>query len=184
MAAAVPSVALFADDQPAEAGEWRVLFPEDGQPEGWQARHWADVSQPAQGEAKWEVKDGVLLGGEPRGNWLISDEEFSDFILEYEFKLGARGNSGCALRTPMAHDPAFDGLELQMADLRYNLEAKPSELTGGLYRAIAPKQQIYLPEQWNRYRIELRAASSKSISNLPSHLDLDMAEEAGEACRH
>ena len=47
----------------------------------------------------WTVKDGVLLGGEPRGTWLMSEKEFGDFELQFEFKLGPLGNSGLALRT-------------------------------------------------------------------------------------
>ena len=43
-----------------------------------------------------------------------------------------------ALRAPLKGDPAFDGMELQVADFRYNTRAKDSELTGGIYRAIAP----------------------------------------------
>jgi hypothetical protein len=46
-------------------------------------------------------------------------------------------------------------MELQIADLRYNPEAKDSELTGGIYRAIAPSKQVYKPAEWNRVRIEL-----------------------------
>jgi hypothetical protein len=34
-------------------------------------------------------------------------------------------------------------MELQVADYRYNTQAKPSELTGGIYRAIAPSKQVY-----------------------------------------
>jgi hypothetical protein len=36
-----------------------------------------------------------------RGSWLRSEKEYGDFILEYEFKLVRRGNSGLALRAPM-----------------------------------------------------------------------------------
>jgi hypothetical protein len=104
------------------------------------------------------VKDGILHGSEPRGTWLISKREYRDFELVFEFKLGERGNSGLALRTPMQGDPAFDGLELQMADLRYNPQAKASELTGGIYRAIAPRQQVYRPTAWNRYEVTLQGA--------------------------
>ncbi|MGQ9592653.1 MAG: hypothetical protein ACUVYA_20445 [Planctomycetota bacterium] len=34
-------------------------------------------------------------------------------------------------RTSAAGDPAFEGMELQMADFRCNPSAKDSELTGG-----------------------------------------------------
>jgi len=74
-----------------------------------------------------------------------SEKEYGDFELQFEFKLGERGNSGCALRAPMFGDPAFDGMELQMADVRYNPAAKESELTGGIYRAIKPTKRVYKP---------------------------------------
>src|SRR5215218_1688184 len=98
--------------------KWVKLFPEEGVPKGWIVRVWSDVSQPGPEGAVWTVKDGVLHGSEPRGTWLVSEREYGDFTLEFEFKLGERGNSGCGLRFPPAGDPAFDGLELQMADER------------------------------------------------------------------
>jgi len=90
------------------------LFPEDGVPKGWLVRRWDDVSKPAEKAATWRVEDGVLHGSEPRGTWLVSEKEYGDFILEFEWKLGERGNSGIALRAPLFGDPAFDGMELPM----------------------------------------------------------------------
>ena len=60
------------------------------------------------------------------------------------------------MRSPSSGDPAFDGLELQMADFRYNTRAKESELTGGLYRALVPTKQVYKPEKWNSYQIRIK----------------------------
>src|SRR6185369_15807979 len=133
------------------AGDFVPLFPQDGVPEGWRVGAWNNVSNPPPAGAVWTVTNGVLHGSNPRGTWLMSEKEYSDFIIEFDFKLGPRGNSGLALRAPMFGDPAFDGMELQMADFRYNPEAKDSELTAGLYRALAPTKQIYKPEQWNSY---------------------------------
>jgi hypothetical protein len=56
----------------------------------------------------------------------------------------------------MQGDTAFEAMELQMADLRYNTAAKDSELTGGIYRAIAPRKQVYKPTEWNKYQITLQ----------------------------
>ena len=114
----------------------------------------------------------------------MSEKEYGDFILEYEFKLGETGNSGCALRAPMFWDPAFDGMELQMADFRYNTQAKDSELTGGLYRALAPTKQVYKPTEWNRYRIELRG--SRIVVNLNGETiqSTDLNEHTNTVKRH
>jgi hypothetical protein len=114
----------------------------------------------------------------------MSEKEYGDFVLEFEFKLGEQGNSGCALRAPMRGDPAFDGLELQMADLRYNQQAKDSELTGGLYRAIAPAKQLYKPTEWNRYQITLQGPRIKVVLNGETIQDLDLDEQSQVVKRH
>lgn len=161
-----------------------ALFPRDGVPEGWLVRAWNDVRNPAEGNPVWRVENGVLTGGEPRGSWLLSPDDYGDFVLEFEFKLGERGNSGCALRAPLQGDPAFDGIELQMVDFRYNPEAKDSELSGGLYRAVAPRKQVYRPTEWNRYRIECRGPRVQVELNGEPILDVNLDEQSATVKRH
>lgn len=168
----------------AEEADWQPLFSEDGVPQGWRVTSWADLAEPGPAEAKWRVVDGVLHGSEPRGTWLISEAEYGDFELRYEFKLGERGNSGCALRAPMKGDPAFDGLELQMADYRYNTDATASELTGGLYRALAPKEQVYKPTEWNSYEIRLVGSHIRVVLNGTVILDHDLEQQTKTVLRH
>src|SRR3954462_732979 len=156
---------------------WVALFPEKGEPKGWSARAWDDVSKPGPEGASWKVDEqGVLHGSEPRGTWLVSDKEYGDFVLEFDWKLGERGNSGCGIRFPGKGDPAFDGLEIQMADERYN-EGRdgPDKLTASLYKAIAPTKQVYKPTQWNHYVITARGPRIKVELNgqLVQDVDLD-----------
>jgi hypothetical protein len=160
------------------------LFPKDGPPAGWVIRDWADVGKEAQGKPVWTVKDGVLTGSGDRGCWFLSEKEYGDFTLEYEFRLGPRGNSGLALRTPAKGDPAFDGMEMQMADFRYNTEAKPSELTGGLYRAVAPTEQVYKPEQWNKVRVTLKGSKITVEINGKTIQDTDLSTHTETVLRH
>src|SRR5678816_3330146 len=93
---------------------FQALFSKDGVPEGWTVRKWDNVKNPADAGVVWTITNGVLHGSEPRGTWLVSPREYGDFVLEFEWKLPERGNSGCGLRFPTEGDPAFDGLELQM----------------------------------------------------------------------
>lgn len=172
-----------AAEKPEEEGFVR-LFPKDGVPAGWLVRHWADISKPVDPKIKWTVQEGILHGSEPRGTWLVSKRRYGDFILKFDFKLGTRGNSGCALRVPLKGDPAFDGMELQMADYRYNTAAKDSELTGGIYRAIAPRKQIYKPTQWNTYAITLKGSRLHVTLNGEVIHDLDLDEQNQEVKRH
>jgi 3-keto-disaccharide hydrolase len=189
---AILVVALFtvlircspASAESDKAGEASSLFSEDGAPEGWTVRQWDDISKPAGTETSWVVRDGVLHGGEPRGTWVVSEREYDNFELEFEFKLGPTGNSGLALRAPLKGDPAFDGMELQMADFRYNPDAKDSELTGGIYRAIAPQKQVYKPEEWNRYEITLDGSHLLARLNGELIHDIDLSEQNQVVKRH
>lgn len=160
------------------------LFPQDGPPAGWLVREWFDLAKEAPGDTQWTVKDGVLQPGTRRGTWLVSEREYGDFVLEFEIKLTALGNSGVALRTPLKGDPAFDALEIQFADFRYNTAAKPSELTGGVYRAIAPTRQAYRPTEWNRARIEVRGSRLKVRVNGETVQDVDLDRFATPVERH
>jgi hypothetical protein len=159
-----------------------ALFPEDGTAKGWVVGEWNDVSK--LGKGTWRIERGVLHGEKPRGTWLMSEKEYGDFILEFEFKLNELGNSGCALRAPMKGDPAFDGMELQMADFRYNTNAKPSELTGGLYRAVAPTKQAYKPTEWNKYRIALNGPKVEVELNGQKILNVNLEEQTETVKRH
>ena len=187
---AFSAVAIFAwawlgtDVARGEESSFVALFPKDGVPESWVVRRWDDASKPADTNAMWRVENGVLHGSNPRGTWLMSEKEYGDFALEFEFKLGETGNSGCALRAPLRGDPAFDGMELQMADVRYNPQATTAELTGGLYRAVAPTRQVYRPTERNRYEITLMATRLKVVLNGETIQDLNLDAQNQSVKRH
>jgi hypothetical protein len=163
------------------------LFPEDGVPRGWVVRRWNEVKLPPEKKAVWKVEKGVLHGSTPRGTWLVSEKEYGDFVLEFEWKLPERGNSGCGLRFPLRGDPAFDGMELQMVDPRYyppKMKVPPAELTGSLYRAVAPRKQVYKPLEWNRYRITCRGPRVRVVLNGETILDVNLDEQTRPTKRH
>lgn len=183
-AGALTGCATAADDAPFQA-----LFPRDGVPEGWTVRKWDNVNNPADAGVGWKVQNGVLHGSEPRGTWLVSEREYGDFVLEFEWKLGERGNSGCGLRFPMAGDPAFDGLELQMVDPRYfgsdpANAPKPSELTGALYRAVTPRVQVFKPADWNKYQITCKGPLVKVLLNEQLILDVNLDQQNTPTKKH
>ncbi len=163
------------------------LFPKDGVPEGWRVQRWDDVKHPADAGVVWRVEGGTLRGSDPRGTWLVSEREYGDFILEFEWKLGEQGNGGCGIRFPLAGDPAFDGLELQMVDPRYypsGMSVPPNELTGGLYRAVAPSEQVYKPMEWNQYHITCRGSAVTVVLNGKTIIETDLATHAKAVERH
>ena len=173
----------------ATTDEETALFPRDGVPEGWTIRKWDNVKNPADAGVVWKVQNGVLHGSEPRGTWLVSEREYGDFVLEFEWKLGERGNSGCGLRFPMEGDPAFDGLELQMVDPRYfggdpANAPKPSELTGALYRAVTPRVQLFKPADWNQYEITCKGPLVKVRLNGQLILEVNLDQQDTPTKKH
>jgi hypothetical protein len=181
---ALTAILAFTPIAPADDDGFVKLFSEDGVPKGWVVTEWSDVAKKAPEGVQWVVKNGVLQAGEQRGTWLISEREYGDFILEFEVKLTDLGNSGVALRAPMKGDPAFDGMELQIADLRYNPKAKESELTGGIYRAITPIKHVYKPSEWNTFRIELRGEKLKATVNGEVVQEVDLTKFTETVKRH
>lgn len=178
---------LLVPSQARGDGPWVELFAGDEPTKGWIVTDWSDLKKAPPSGARWEVKDGTLQGSTPRGTWLVSEAEYGDFELEFEWRLGSRGNSGVALRSPMHGDPAFDGLELQMVDPRYfpaDQTPKPSELTGSFYRAAAPLVQVFKPEDWNRYEITCRGPRIKVVLNDELIQDLNLDEQIARPLRH
>src|SRR5688500_5489129 len=169
-----------------DAGEdgFTPLFPDDGRPKGWLVTDWSDLAKRLPFGADWSVKEDVLQSGKRRGTWLVSEKEYGDFVLEFEIKLTELGNSGVALRSPLKGDPAFDALEIQFADFRYNTGAKPSELTGGVYRAIAPTKQVYKPTEWNSARIRLKGTRLAVQINGQKVQDVDLTKFTEPVMRH
>src|SRR4051812_30873073 len=66
--------------------------------------------------AGYVVHDGVIQCAENGGGNLLTEREYSDFVLRFEFKLPPGGNNGIGIRAPMAGDVAYSGMEIQVLD--------------------------------------------------------------------
>lgn len=159
--------------------------------DGWVVRRAGEVSNPPEWNMLWEVDTAGVLHSTAHysthrrwmpGTWLLSQKEYGDFILELDFKFtngGAMGDGGIALRAPLFGDPAYNGLELQIADERYARSIFPdvstAQLTGALYLLCAPTELAYIPGAWNHYRIEMRSSKVKVWLNHKLVQDVDLA---------
>lgn len=159
----------------ALAQEWTPLFTEEGVPKGWLVRNGFDVAKPGREGAAWKVEGGILRGA-PGSTWLVSEKEYGDFMLEFEWKVGEAGNGGCGLRFPLKGDPAFEGMELQMADPGYYNHAKvrDMELTGSIYSALAAAKQVYKTGEWNKYEITCKGAQVTVVLNGEKVIDANL----------
>src|SRR4051794_37714729 len=62
------------------------------------------------------VENGVLICPANGGQKLMTDKEYANFILRYEFKLEADSNNGIGIRAPRVGQTSVEGMEIQILD--------------------------------------------------------------------
>ncbi len=116
------------------------------------------------GAAEYEVDNGTILGiSKPtnQNTFLVTDETYGDFVLELEFKLDSKTNSGIQVRSE-AKEGVAGG---RVHGYQIEFDPSPRAWTGGLYDESRrgwlyplgvnpPAQEAYLSEEWNHLRIE------------------------------
>lgn len=134
---------------------WRLLF--DGKTlEGWK------VFKGLQNDS-WEVVDGTLHckpfndNGTNMRSDLITEDQFANFELVFDWKIAPQGNSGVIYRATEAYDqPYASGPEYQLLDDRgYPGDVKSVHFTGAAYDMYAPSDstQSKPAGTWNASRI-------------------------------
>ncbi len=148
-AAAVTVAAQAA--KPPMAGPWRALF--DGKT--------LDAGRAYKSDAppqKWEAKDGVLTK-EGNASDLISRDEFGDFELEVDWKIGEAGNSGIFYRGTEEYNAIYwSAPEYQLLDnIKADDNKQPNHLAGSVYDLYdAPADAVKPLGEWNQTRILAR----------------------------
>jgi hypothetical protein len=103
------------------------------------------------------VKDGVIICPEDGGGNLLTDKDYSNFVLRLEFKLSPAGNNGIGIRAPLTGDIAYSGIELQILDHdnpKYKGIIKPFQKHGSVYDLIPAKAEALKPVgEWNQQEV-------------------------------
>ncbi len=182
LSAACPAIAQAEGHPKIDPKDgWQKLF--NGKDlGGWSTRK--SDGRPAPADS-WTVEDGLLA--RRGGGYLWTDKKFGDFILDMEFKVAPKTNSGIIIR----HDPEskskkrywWDGLlELQILDS--GRKAKPTmHDCGSLYDMIAPTTNaMKAPGEWNRITITARGNQITVVMNCKKIIDIDLDDwtEAGK----
>lgn len=168
--AAIPSTPMVA--QQSEAG-FVSLF--DGKTlDGWTLVR-------GRGEG-YGVKDGVLFCAEGGGGNLLTEKQYSNFVLRFEFKMPPEGsNNGLGIRTPMEGDAAYQGMELQILDEKAALAGKWGQLKDGQYHgsiylvAPAKKGAMKPAGEWNVQEVTANGSRVTVVLNGQTILDFDIA---------
>ena len=129
----------------------------------------------------WVVRDGVITlereidGKEHNYDYLWTKETYGDFILELEFKIPQRANSGVFLRTPDLKDPVYTGIEVQVSNSYGRDKLTRGGTAGAIYDCVAPtKNAVKKPGEWNHYRITCRGSRITVVLNGQQVVDMDL----------
>lgn len=103
------------------------------------------------------VEDGAIVCT-PEGKNLMTERTFSNYILEFDFKLPEGGNNGLGIHYPGSGDGAYEGMELQILDnsaAKY-ADLKETQFHGSLY-LLAPAKKTGLKPvgEWNHEKVSV-----------------------------
>ena len=104
----------------------------------------------------YNVEDGKIVCPAAGGGNLLTKEQYSDFVLRFQFKLTPGANNGLAIRSPRRGNPAFAGMELQIldnkADKYQSLHAW--QYHGSIY-GVVPSERGHLKPagEWNTQEV-------------------------------
>jgi hypothetical protein len=123
------------------------------------------------------VEDGKIVCPPGGGGNLLTEKEYADFILRFEFRLEEGSNNGLGIRAPKnARDVAYAGIELQIIDdyaEKYK-DLQPWQRHGSLYHVFPAKVGHLKPAgEWNEQEVVVQGSRVKVILNGATILDVD-----------
>ncbi len=137
---------------------------------GWQVNKGGNM-------ARWGAENGLLFVQGGGGGWLMTEKEYSDFEVRLEYKMPPGGNSGVALRSPMAGDPAYVGMEIQLLDdndPRYE-KLQKWQYTGSIYGVVPPSKRVVKPAgEWNDIDITAKGRQITIVLNGEKIVDANL----------
>jgi len=160
---------LLAAGLPAGAEQWESLF--DGKTlDGWES---AKGGKPGEG---WKVEDGCIHRSGGSGD-ILSEKEYGDFTLEFEWRISPGGNSGVKYRVRKSPG-GWLGPEYQVLDDAKHPNGKVADTSAGSLYEIVPaaKDKVLLPAgQWNRSKIVAKGTVVEHWLNNQLVLKIDTA---------
>lgn len=126
------------------------------------------------------IKNGVLFCTEGGGGKLLTEKQYANFILRFEFRLSEGANNGVAIRAPFTHRSlAYDGMEIQILDdsaEEHDGKRRPTQYHGSLYDVLPPTKpaQLNAAGQWNTQEVYVKDRQVRVSVNGKVVLDADL----------
>lgn len=109
-------------------------------------------------------------------DYLTTDRQYGDFVLDLEFKFNATGNSGVFMRIGDLKDHVKNGFEVQILDTHGKAKFGAHDC-GGVIGTSAPAKMAVKPAgQWNQYVITLKGHRLQVVLNGEKIQDFDLSK--------
>ena len=135
----------------------------------------------------WVVEDADTIALKPRPgesgwtrykDYITTDRQYGNFVLDLEFKFNAHGNSGVFMRVGDLADHVSSGFEVQILDT-HGKENVGHHDCGGVIRTADPSKNMVKPAgEWNRYVITVIDSTLTVVLNDEQIIDLDLSTSA------
>lgn len=129
----------------------------------------------------YQAQDGMIVidpKGTGGGN-LLTEKEYGDFILKFEFQLTPGANNGLGIHAPLEGDAAYVGKEIQILDNdadKYK-DLQVYQYHGSVYGVMAAKRGFLKPVgEWNMEEVIVRHPKITVILNGETILEGDYLE--------
>jgi 3-keto-disaccharide hydrolase len=158
------------------ASPWRVLF------DGTSLKDWKGYKTDTV-PAGWKIENGTLAKND-RVEDIVSKDEFGDFELELEWKIGEAGNSGIFYRGTEEYDHIYwSAPEYQLLDDIKGADNKTRLTCAGAAYALYPSPEGHLKPVggWNSTRIVARGSHVEHWLNGVKLLDYELGSPDWEA---
>lgn len=126
----------------------------------------------------YQVENGIIMCRPGKGGNLITEKQYADFAVRFEFKLPPKGNNGLAIRYPGKGDPAYVGMcELQILAADYPGKLDDRQAHGSAYGMVAAEKG-YLRQngEWNFQEVTVVGSTIKVELNGSVILDTDLSK--------
>jgi hypothetical protein len=179
--AALPAFAAEPNTLTAEeqAAGWKLLF------DGESTQGWKGLGKKEFPKDGWKVEGGELrLAKGPGGGDIVTEEQFGDFELTWEWRIPAGANSGLKYNLP---DPGKGvGCEYQLIDDTGHPDGKAAagkRTTASLYDVLPPAagRKLNPPGEWNTSRIVVQGNRVEHWLNGAKTVEFEFGSEALKA---
>lgn len=163
------SVSVFGEDKDG----WVALF------NGKDLSGWTTTGN-------WLVEEDGVLAIKPRpgeegwqrfDDYIYTEKQYGDYILDLEFKIPPKGNSGVFVRIEDKKEPVETGIEVQILD-SYGVEKELGHHdNGGVIRTVGPRKNMSKPAgEWNRMTVTCKGHHMKVNLNGEDIVDIQLDE--------